>query len=362
MSIRTIGRPKGYQYPIGLSTFDIIIASANAATNTTGGTQTIDGDNAVHTYTTSGFFEPSFTGDVELLMIAGGGSGGQDYMGGGGGAGGLVYSSSYPVTISANVTISIGSGGSFTYSPGIGALSIPGSPGSNTEISISAGSPTTNLVALYGGAGGSNNPSGPVKNGLPGGSGGGGAGSGDAYTPVPAVSTGGSGSNYPSPTQQGSPGGTGFQGGQPGTSFTYAGGGGGGAGAAGGNGVNGVGGGNGGAGLEYSISGSPVFYAGGGGAPYGTEGTSRSPGGNGGAGGGGYGISFVWPATSPDGFSPTAPVGASTNGTANRGGGGAGSARVPVPSNHQGGSGGSGVVIVRYQITQNVGGLDYTIN
>lgn len=84
-------RPQGYRYPVGLTPI-IIPVSANAATNTTGGTQTIDGDYAVHTYTTSGtFFFDNQVGesvDVEYLVIAGGGAGGRD-IGGGGGAGGL---------------------------------------------------------------------------------------------------------------------------------------------------------------------------------------------------------------------------------------------------------------------------------
>ena len=51
-----IGRPEGYQYPTGLS-FGIIgsdgLPTSNAATNTTGGTKTVDVSNsfAIHTYT-----------------------------------------------------------------------------------------------------------------------------------------------------------------------------------------------------------------------------------------------------------------------------------------------------------------------
>ena len=45
-------RPDGYEYPVGLTSF-----VPNVAMTTTGGTQTIDGDNAVHTFITSGFFE-----------------------------------------------------------------------------------------------------------------------------------------------------------------------------------------------------------------------------------------------------------------------------------------------------------------
>ena len=93
-------RPEGYQYPIGL-TFFSDAASINAATNTTGGTQTIDGSNAVHSFTSSGTFTPSFTGNVEYLIVSGGGgTGGGPQGGGGGGGGGLLYASNYPVTSS----------------------------------------------------------------------------------------------------------------------------------------------------------------------------------------------------------------------------------------------------------------------
>ena len=55
-------RPDGLEYPIGLSntTGGPIF---NAATNSTGGNQTMDIDNTfvVHTFTSSGFFEPGFS-------------------------------------------------------------------------------------------------------------------------------------------------------------------------------------------------------------------------------------------------------------------------------------------------------------
>ena len=83
-------RPTEYKYPVGLSQRPSL-ASGNAATNTTGGTQTIDGSNTVHTFTVSGTFTPSFTGNIEYLVVAGGGAGGGAVgdAGTGGGAGGL---------------------------------------------------------------------------------------------------------------------------------------------------------------------------------------------------------------------------------------------------------------------------------
>ena len=54
---KTIGRPEGFAYPLGLST-DL---TSNSATNTTGGVQTMQGASAVHAYTTSGHF---YRGDM----------------------------------------------------------------------------------------------------------------------------------------------------------------------------------------------------------------------------------------------------------------------------------------------------------
>ena len=42
ISTKRISRPEGYQYPIGLNTIDQS-STVNIATNTTGGTQTVDG-------------------------------------------------------------------------------------------------------------------------------------------------------------------------------------------------------------------------------------------------------------------------------------------------------------------------------
>ena len=65
-SVQTIARPDGYQFPLGLDTLLVdTTANANVATNTTGGTQTIDGDYAVHSFTTSGEFIPSADLTVE---------------------------------------------------------------------------------------------------------------------------------------------------------------------------------------------------------------------------------------------------------------------------------------------------------
>ena len=152
-------RPEGFQYPIGLTPYTV---ASNAATNTTGGDQTIDGSNAVHTFSVSGTFTPSFTGTVEYLVIAGGGGGGTN-DGGGGGAGGLRYASGYPVTASSPYTATVGGGGgpaSGAPQAGDGTNSVFGS-----------------LTAIGGGRGGSAAVGEP---GQAGGSGGGSAGNGNA--------------------------------------------------------------------------------------------------------------------------------------------------------------------------------------
>ena len=80
-------RPKGYAYPIGLTFNEAAIGGGvNVATNTTGGTQIVDDtyaiQNTIHYFTTSGEFNPSFTGTAEVLIVAGGGGGGGQIAGG----------------------------------------------------------------------------------------------------------------------------------------------------------------------------------------------------------------------------------------------------------------------------------------
>ena len=63
MSIKSIGRPKGYAFPIGLT--------RNAITLSTGGDITEEGLNVIHTFTTSGNLVTAFTGSIEYLVVAG---------------------------------------------------------------------------------------------------------------------------------------------------------------------------------------------------------------------------------------------------------------------------------------------------
>ena len=281
----------------------------------TGGTITTNGDFKIHTFTGPGTFCVSQASSVAAentvgyLVVAGGASGGvggSNVTGGGGGAGGYREGKNTPidnftgspliasaptnaVTISATAfPITVGAGGA---SAGPGDAS--GNPGSNSIFST--------ITSAGGGGGGGNS-----STGFAGGSGGGGQESdGPGYAGnTPSVSP-----------PQGQPGGTGSE------SGNSSGGGGG----AGGNGSNPTAG-TGGPGVASSITGSPVTRAGGG----------ASNGGAGGAGGGGE-----------SGGSPSYPRGSDSNGgngTANTGGGSGAAMNA-----HTSGTGGSGIVIIRYK-------------
>lgn len=121
----------------------------------------------------------SGSGNIELLLVAGGGSGGNsgpNYVnGGGGGAGGVAYAPSYPIT-PGTYPISVGSGG---VSPFPMDPTNPSRYGGNTTFTDPV-APRT-ITALGGGAGGSGGPGygGDPKGGnqgAAGGSSGGGAG------------------------------------------------------------------------------------------------------------------------------------------------------------------------------------------
>ena len=73
MGIRRLGRPTGFNYPVGLS-----VATSNTV--------------------------------VDYLVVAGGGGGGPTY-GGGGGAGGYRTASGHPVTTGTSYSITVGAGG-----------------------------------------------------------------------------------------------------------------------------------------------------------------------------------------------------------------------------------------------------------
>ncbi len=119
----------------------------------------------VHAFTSVGAatFTPTFTGNVQVLVVGGGGGGGSSW-GGGGGGGGVILSRSYPVSAGVGIPVSVGGGGA---GQGDGGSSVFGA-----------------LTATGGGQGGTwthSNPGGlgSYIAGRPGGSGGGGANTGD---------------------------------------------------------------------------------------------------------------------------------------------------------------------------------------
>jgi hypothetical protein len=277
-------------YAVG-STFSLYgIANADqGAAKATGGIITEDATYWYHTFGASGTFTPKQALTCDYLVLAGGGGGGV-YAGGGGGAGGYLTGSSLSVSVTP-YPVTVGSGGA-----GGSGFSNPGTVGNNSVFS--------SITSTGGGRGGAQSTIGGD-----GGSGGG----------APGLGTYAGGAA--SPSGQGNAGGS--------TSSGTAGGsGGGGAGAAGTagstSGANSVGG-TGGAGISSSFTGSAVTRAGGGGGAGGGSG----PAGAGGSGGGGAG-----------GIENGAN---GTSGTVNTGGGGGG-----AWLNATAGTGGSGLVIVRY--------------
>ncbi len=290
-------------------------------TEASGGTETTSGDFKIHTFTADGPLNITNVGTpaggtnaVSYMVVAGGGSGGGG-CGGGGGAGGFreakVPSDPYTdspldagtglVVSVADFTITVGGGGAGN------PLGSPYTPGTSGSVS------TFSTITSAGGGGGGGGPNaGGAVAGTSGGSGGGGMPTGAA----------GSGNTPPVSPPQGQDGGRGNRNVSP--SPQNAGGGGGAAGAAGGNG--GPDGGDGGDGVTTSITASPVQRAAGGGGAW-SNGTSGCNGGAGGGGKGGY------------------PGGNAVAGTVNTGSGGGAGGAGPVPS----GSGGSGIVVVRYK-------------
>jgi hypothetical protein len=240
---------------------------------------------------------------IEYLVVAGGGGGGITPMqgyGSGGGAGGFLTAAGVSVTASTTYTITVGAGGL----PAIGQGGQNPTNGGNSSIS---GSGFTTVTSIGGGAGASNDAA-PTA-GANGGSGGGGGARSNTSSQPGGIGVY-PGSSFLSQARQGYDGGAGYQ------SGTGYGGGGGGAGGAGNSGNSNS---NGGVGIQSSISGTPTYYAGGG-----AGGT-----GSGGLGGGGSTAS------------------GQANGGDNTGGGGAASPGAGLTA----GSGGSGVVIIRYADT-----------
>ena len=258
-------------------------------------------------------------GEVEYLIVGGGGGGGAD-MGGGGGGGGVLEGNS---TVSAGTyPIVVGAGGLSSGQP-------YSSRNSNSRGQSGANSTAFGVTALGGGGGAGihDNNNAPALSGFA--SGGGASGRNANWAPGTAG--------------QGNRGGT--------TGGSWYAGGGGGAGAVGSNGRGGSGafGGN---GKPSSILGTTYWFGGGGGA----SGYSASAGfgGRGGGGGGGRWSAGVNGAGGLDGLNPGGGgTGSTTSGRGGSGGantgGGAGGHAHQAAANFR--SGGSGIVVVRYPIT-----------
>lgn len=279
------------------TTVTILLTDTSCAVSTS-----TTGIYTVKSFTTVGsctWTVPSGVTSVEYLVVAGGGGGGS----GGGGAGGLltnVGGPAFTVSPSAILNITVGAGGT----AGTG-----GSSGGNGGDSVFA------TVTATGGGGG-----GGASAGVNGGSGGGG---GYDRTGVP-YSTGVTGQ--------------GFGGGISGHGGYGAGGGGGGAGGAGANAAIVHQGGAGGIGVASTITGVETYFAGGGGGGVNNNCNCSvvNGGGAGGLGGGGNGSTLGNGGGSFfDG----------TSGAPNTGGGGGGT----DPESSLAGSGGSGIVIIRYR-------------
>ena len=312
-------------------TFTVSAATTNATTtrqfvvsaidslypSATGGTVNTSGDFKIHTFNSSSNFVVSAAGvspnnAVRYLVVGGGGGGGTSQSagegnhtsGGGGGAGGMRFNNTEDFTITAQTyAITVGGGGS-------------GASGSNTRANNGASSTFSNITSAGGGYGGDSHN---TQNGAPGGSGG---GAGCDFDSPPTVGSGGSGNSPSTSPSQGNPGGAGRADQQSG--------GGGGAGQSGqpGDGTNDGPGGDGGNGSANDITGSSVTYAGGGGGgTYNNNAANAGPGGSGGGGAAGKG---------------------GQPGTANLGGGGGGTSQADGTA-YTAGSGGSGVVIIKYR-------------
>ena len=277
---------------LGASAFEPISASGGLEL-----TISMDGVGyKVHQFTTVGTNSFNITdagslGEVEYLIVGGGGGGGET-IGGGGGAGGVIFGNETITAINQNIVVGAGGAG------GSGGGYPAGSDGSSSS--------AFGTTALGGGAGGGFNVT--PQAGSVGSTGG--LGAGDATSQPPA-----------NPSQ-------GNYGGTSGNNSDAG---------AGGGGYGGVGSdsngtspaGSGGVGYSSTITGLTVLYAGGGGG-----GGRNSAGINGGSG------------SHRAGNGGRTTVGGNAAANSGSGGGGGG-----YEADLAGGNGGSGIVIIRYPIT-----------
>ena len=316
----------------------------------TGGAITTSGNFKVHTFTGPGTFCVSAVGNplgsstVDYLVVAGGGTGGSSGgpgAGAGGGAGGFRVSNSVgcipaptmsPLASPSGLPVSVQG-----YSVTVGA----GGAGSTTNTGCKGADSIFSTITSTGGGFGGSYANGN-RNAGSGGSGGGAGGGSDS--PAGTSGTIGSGNTPSVSPSQGNNGGLGTNANPQGGPYYWNGGGGGGAGAVGASGVPSAAS-AGGVGsfvspsMAVSCAGTtgPVpavrYFAGGGGSGSQAPSQPNSNVGAGGAGGGSPGT-----LCSPN---------ASSAGTANTGGGSGGNGGNATPN--VSGTGGSGIVIIRYK-------------
>ena len=307
--------------------------TGNEFIEATGGTITTCGNDRVHTFTSPGTFTVSNlaiapANNVVSYVVVGGGGGG---TGAGAGAGGFREGKS-PVTPYTSSPLVAPTGLTVTatgFPISIGAGGAGANPGYPSSGAANGSDSTFSTITSAGGGRAGNSPVAPPSgDGQAGGSGGG------AGNHSGGSAGAGAGNTPPVSPPQGNNGGTSSPG--PGNAVGMAGGGG--ATAVGGNGTQGPSptkgnAGAGGAGATSEINFAPVARAGGGGG--GAQGASPQNTGNlanGGTGGGGSGSIGI--------------AATNANGTVNTGGGGGGIYSSPGDA----GTGGSGIVIIRYKI------------
>lgn len=301
------------------------------------------GQYTVHAFTGGGNFIANQELICDILLVGGGGAGGtsygdQDTGKGGGGAGGLVFGTNKIIS-AGTYPITIGHGGEGRSNGNNTAPPAANQGGNTTGFGVTA-------IGGGGGGGSDNNNSGPTSGGS-----GGGGGSRNSTTSfnngAPSTQTtfsgwssfGNAGANSTSSSGFGGAGG----GGAGGAGQTYS-----------GSSNNSVGG-NGGIGKDYSsyfgtlYGESGWFAGGGGGGSYSTSSVLAQS--SGGFGGGGKGVS----ARESNGSPSPQFASEGRNGLANSGGGGGGSSEDGQDSNgltpgggSASGSGGSGIVLIRY--------------
>ena len=328
-------------------------------TDASGGTMTTPGDGYnYHFFTTAGSEETltNATGtpkSAEYVIIGGGGAGGNgpdtgSYLAAGGGGAGLYRSGPITLTDGVGYKVYVANGAPEISGPD-GAAPYPGNTGGQGGSGEKSWlvDPTAGISSITsdggGGGGGATNRN-PGNMGFAGGSGGGSGGYGGGTNPTGT----GSGVDYPGspPSFPSPPDGWGNDGG----AGSSDGGGGGGAGAIGGPGGGTYKGGDGIAAFNASTGIPPAygtpgpsagrwFAAGGGGGTNPPASANVQPGGAGGGGAGGWDHG----GTQRYGIPGTTNTGS--------GGGGTGSDNYPASeANGKGGSGGPGIVMVRYPV------------